>query len=303
MPWKSLLPMNRVLLRIFLVLAVVSASAPCAFAQFKEEAFKQSYNDDEGSSKDSVDVLFSFPEYWQGITHKGETRIGTLFAGSCLLLGGEQIYNKDYWKLPLVYGSVLGGAGAGLYFNSHGKQDIAKYCFIGAGVAYWATHLDGITCYKPAPYPYAGKATLYSLLLPGLGQAYNREFWKIPIYVGGLAAAVHFYDINNLNYQRFRNIYIKSTNPDVPYDGPISSETALYYRNIYRTYRDYSVVAIALVYLIQVIDANVFAYMHDFEVVDDLVLDFTPTIITPECSFASCGFQQPAIGMQLGLRF
>ena len=295
--------MSRKALISILVLAVAAAVlSPGASAQFKSNAFSQSYNDDDPAQKDTTDHLFDFKEFFGGLNHTREdARAGTMFAGSCVLVGGQQIHNRQYWKLPIVYGTTLGALGAGIYFNATDKADVAKWCFIGAGAAYWGTLMDGIINYKPAPYPHPGKATIYSILLPGLGQAYNGEYWKIPLYVGGLAAAVHFYDVNNTNFQRFRNIYIEST--EEGYSGPISSETAIYYRNTYRTYRDYSIVAIALVYLIQVIDANVFAYMHDFEVTDDIALDVSPTVITPGLQFASSVPQSAALGFRLGLSF
>ncbi len=274
----------------------------CAFAQFKSEAFTQSYNDDVAGQKDSTDVLFSFKEYFGGLAHKNELKIGTLAAGSALFLGGEQIYNRQYWKLPIVYGAVFTPLGFGIYNSVKGNTDVATYCYIGAGVAYWAMHMDGVISYKADKYPLPGKATLYSLLLPGLGQAYNGEFWKIPIYIGGLGAAYYFYDTNRINYERYRRIYKEATDTEVVYTGPITAEQALYYRNVYRRYRDYSILAMGLVYLLQVIDANVFSYMHDFEIVDDLALSVSPTIIAPDTQLA-LNPQQPAVGMSIGLRF
>lgn len=282
------------------------ASLPVARAQFKSEAFSQSYNNDTAKS-DSVDTMFSFKEYFGGLAHKNEIKIGTSFAGACVFVGGQQIYNKQYWKLPIVYSTILGAAGTGVYFNMTGKQDIAKYCFIGAGVAYWATLLDGVVSYKPDDWPLPGKATLYSLLVPGLGQIYNHEIWKLPIYLGGLVASVHFYDVNQTNYERFRRIYIEATDTEVAYTGPISAETAKYYRDIYRRYRDYSVLAIGLIYLIQVIDANVFSYMHDFEITDDLSLNLAPALIMPESQYAyntpAFAGGRPALGVRFGFNF
>jgi hypothetical protein len=81
----------------------------------------------------------------------------------------------------------------------------------------------------------------------------------------------------------------------------ISGETALYYRDIYRRYRDYSVLAIAAFYLIQVIDANVFAYMQDFEVNEDIALHIRPSVITPDLQFASRPVN--AVGISLGFTF
>lgn len=288
--------MRRILAAIVLALLAVNASA-----QFKKDAFQQQYNDDKTSSKDSVDVLFSFKEYFGGLSHKNELKIGTLFAGSLVFVGGEQIYNKQYWKLPIVYSTILGSVGAGIYLNTQGNHDAAKYCFIGAGVAYWATHFDGVISYKTDKYPLPGKATLFSLLCPGLGQAYNGEFWKIPIYLGGMGVAYYFYDTNNINYQRYRRIYKEATNKETEYTGPITADQALYYRDVFRRYRDYSILALAAVYLLQVIDANVFSYMHDFEIVDDMALSITPTVLPPADQYALN--PSPTFGLSLGLRF
>lgn len=294
--------MKRLLSVLFVAVFALLAAIP-SNAQFRKDAFQQSYNNDKASPTDSVDVMFSFKEYFGALAHKNEMKIGTSFAGSFVFLGGQQIYNKDYWKLPLVYGTTLGSLGAGIALNSKGNHEAAKYCFIGAGVAYWGTLLDGALSYEPSPYPYPGKATIMSILCPGLGQAYNHEFWKIPVYVGGLAAAFHFYNTNNIQFQRFRRIYIEATDTEVPYKGPISAEQALYYRNIYRSYKDYSLVAIALVYLIQVIDANVFAYMHDFEVENDMAMKISPALIVPDNQFAFSTSQMPAIGLRCGFNF
>lgn len=274
-----------------------------ASAQFKSEAFTQSYNDDVANQKDSTDVLFSFKEYFGGLAHKNEMQIGTMAAGSAVFIGGEQIYNKQYWKLPLVYGSIFAPLGIGIYNSVQGNTDVAKYWYIGAGAAYWAMHMDGVINYKSDKYPLPGRATIFSILCPGLGQAYNGEFWKIPIYIGGLGVSYYFYDMNSRNYERYRRIYKEATNTDteVKYNGPITAEQALYYRNVFRRYRDYSILAIGLVYLLQIIDANVFSYMHDFEIVDDLALSVSPTVIAPDMQLALN--PQPAVGMSVGFRF
>ena len=290
--------MKRLLAVILLMLSTL-----CAHAQFKSEAFQQSYNDDKSNPSDSTDVLFSFKEYFAGLSHKQEITVGTLALGSSVIIGGEQIYNRQYWKLPIVYTTIFGSLGAGIYFNTKGEHDIAKYCFIGSGLAYWATHMDGVVSYKTDKYPLPGKATMYSLLLPGLGQAYNGEYWKIPIYLGGLGTAYYFYNSNSINYERYRRIYKEASGSNAEtYTGPISAETALYYRNVFRRYRDYSILAMALVYVLQIIDANVFSYMHDFEIVDDMAsVSVNPTVMAPEMSLAMA--PSPAVGLSVGIRF
>lgn len=285
----------------FAVVLIALLIASIASAQFRSDAFQQQYTDDSASSKDSTDVLFSFKDYFAGLQHKKEIMIGTLAAGSALIIGGEQIYNRQTWKLPIVYTGIFGSLGAGIYLSSVGNKDAAKYCFIGAGVAYWATHLDGVLSYKSDVYPLPGRATLLSLLCPGAGQAYNGEFWKIPIYLGGIGAAYYFYDTNNINYQRYRRIYKEATNKEVAYSGPITSDQALYYRDVFRRYRDYSILAIAAVYLLQVIDANVFSYMHDFEIADDMAMTVHPAVIAPDTQLAFN--PSPAFGVSVGFRF
>ena len=194
-------------------LAIIAALLVAAFdslecrAQFKEAAFNQQYNSDTTSTgqKDSVDVMFSFREYFGALGHKNTMKIGTMFAGSTIFIGGNQIYNRQYWKLPIVYTAIGGSLGAGIYLNTHGNHDAAKWCFVGAGVAYWATLMDGVINYKPSDYPHAGKATLYSLLVPGLGQIYNREYWKVPIYLGLMGFGIHYYFDCAQNFERFRS--------------------------------------------------------------------------------------------------
>ena len=279
-----------------------------ANAQFKEDAFTQSYADpNDTTARDTTDRIFSIKDYAMGLSHKKSVKLGTMFMGSTVLVGGMQIYNKDYWKLPIVYGGIGAGVGLGIYYNSLYKADVtanAKYktystiAFAGAALTYWGSLMDGAVCYKSGMYPYPPRSTVYSLLFPGLGQIYNGEYWKLPIYWGGLAAGFYFYSNNRRNYERYRTIYNAATSDDETVaKPPYSAETAKYYRDAYRRLRDYSILAIAGVYLLQVIDANVFAFMQDFEVSDDISMKITPTVITPDYAY------KPAMGFSVGLTF
>lgn len=328
---------------IIVIIICLAGFSISANAQFKEEAFTQSYNpkDSLSSPKDTADKMFSFKELFGGVAHKQDLRVGTMFAGSVFLPGLSQIYNRDYWKLPIIYGGIGAFAGfggyylhkynvskkryneillslpEGMYSNvnitpgiDYRSKRIGTGLMIGAGLMYWGALMDGIVCYKSDVSPHPGKATLYSLLLPGLGQAYNGEYWKIPIYYGGLIVSVHCLYTNNINYKRFKRIHNEATSPNSEYTGSISGETAKWYRDVYRRYRDYSIVATALVYLLQVIDANVFAYMHDFEITDDISMKLEPAVIAPYNSYAmnipTIGSSSPtesAVGLRLGIRF
>lgn len=288
-------------------------------AQFKEEAFQQTYNErgDSTARTDTVDKLFSFKEWGRGLAHKQKIKIGTMFTGSVFAPGTAQIYNKDYWKLPVIYGGIGALAGTGGYYlhryNKTGNtsdKTTGTWLLAGAGLVYWGSMMDGIVCYQSDTEPLPGRATLYSALLPGLGQIYNGELFKVPIYWGGLLVSTHLLMNYNTNYKRFKRIHNEatSTDPEISGNVPISGETAKWYRDVYRRYRDYSIVATALVYLLQVIDANVFAYMHDFEVTDDISMNIEPTVISPYNEYAmltapAMGPTGNAVGMRLGIRF
>ena len=289
-----------------LLLVSLRAGAQARDDQFKSDPFSQTYADTTDKSPADSSQLFSFKEYFGGLAHKRTASLKTLTMGSAVFLGGTQIYNRDYWKLPIVYGGIGAGIGLGIYYNNQFKQTqneafkkYSTYAFLGAGITYWASLLDGAASFERGRYPNPAKSTVYSILLPGLGQIYNGEYWKIPLYWGLLAGGVYFYTTNNRNYQRFRWIYQQGTSEDPTVEAPpIPAETALYYRDAYRRLRDYSILFTAIFYVVQIIDANVFAYMQDFEVNDDITLKVSPTLIDTQ-QYAS----QPAMGMGISLRF
>ena len=273
--------------------------------QFKRDAFSQNYADTLTADADSS-KLFSFKEYFGGLSHKRKASIQNLTIGSSVLVGGYQIYNKDYWKLPIIYGGIGAGVGLGIHFNNQFQatgdtrfQTYSTIAYAGAALTYWGSLMDGVVSYKDDDrHPSPAKATVYSLLLPGLGQVYNGEAWKVPLYWGLIAGGVYFWSDNNVQYQRWKWTHNMATSTEEGIEKPPhSAEAAKHYRDLYRRYRDYSILATALFYLIQVIDANVFAYMTDFEVSDDLSFHLEPTV--QDVQYAST----PALGMTIGLRF
>ena len=338
---------RRVVRYIFATILFLAGFAVESNAQFKEKAFQQTYNENSDSTAvaDTADKLFSFKEWGRGIAHKQELQIGTMFAGSLFAPGTAQIYNRDYWKLPIIYGGIGALAGTGGYYLSRYSKSKKAYSayeadklafetefgtqypneapvidtrakttgtwlLAGAGLIYWGSLMDGVACFTSDREPLPGRATLYSALLPGLGQIYNGELFKVPIYWGGLLVSTHLLMNYNANYKRFKRIHNEatSTDPEVSGNVPINGETAKWYRDVYRRYRDYSIVATALVYLLQIIDANVFAYMHDFEVTDDITMNVEPALISPYNEYAMLTPQtvnplHNAVGMRVGIRF
>ena len=290
------------------LLAALPLSAQYRDDQFKRDAFTQTYADTTEKSKTDTSQLFSFKEYFGGLAHKRTSSLKNLTIGSAVLVGGTQIYNKQYWKLPIIYGGIGAGIYGGIHFNQlYQKTGEDRYklyrtlSIAGAGLFYWGSLMDGVVCYdNGGKKPDSAKSTLYSLLLPGLGQLYNGEFWKVPIYWGLMAGSLHFVVDNNTQYLRWKNAYNKATSDDPDVEKPPqSAENCKYYRDAYRRMRDYSILAVAVSYLLQVIDANVFAYMQDFEVNDEISMKVSPSVI-PMGDYA---LTPPAVGMSIGLRF
>lgn len=298
----------RILAFVFLACALLfSAGHPCR-AQFRENGFSQQYNADTTSVRDTANKVINFKEIFGGLSHKRSMRIGTMFGTSVVIPGAAQIYNQEYWKLPIFYGGIAAGLTTGTVMHirygktgNPGDKLASTLGWVGAGVFYYASLFDGVACYKADKKKIPGRATVYSILCPGLGQAYNGEYWKIPIYVGGMAVAGSFYASNSVNYVRYRDIYREVSEPGYHGDSPVNATQAKYYRDMYRRYRDYSLVAMIAVYLLQIIDANVFCYMNDFEVTKDISMKVTPSVTMPEGN--AYAMQQPAIGATFGVKF
>lgn len=124
-------------------------------------------------------------------------------------------------------------------------------------------------------------ATRRSAIIPGWGQAYNRQYWKIPIVYGALAVPASLFIYNNTWYQRTKEGYDILVNggdtlkiyPDLQ---GLDAATLQYYRNSFRKNRDYSVLFFLLVWGLNVVDATVFAHLKNFDVSDDLSLSVQP---------------------------
>ncbi len=143
------------------------------------------------------------------------------------------------------------------------------------------------------------KATMYSAILPGLGQAYNKKYWKIPLIYIGFGTIGYFINWNNENYQLFRVGYqhltdgnpetqdylkieaVRRINYDV--DNPTdfnNLKNALSRRqDYYRRNRDLLIISFVGFYGLNIIDASVDAHLFDFDIGDDLTMNWQPSMI------------------------
>lgn len=130
-------------------------------------------------------------------------------------------------------------------------------------------------------------ATLRSALIPGWGQAYNREYWKIPIVYGIIGVPVGFYFYNNSWYHKIKKAYELKVTLDSARFGEIdpklkdlSANSLRVYRNSFRKDRDYAILYSLLAWGLNVVDATVFGHLKDFDVSSDLSLQVKPSIHT-----------------------
>ncbi len=142
------------------------------------------------------------------------------------------------------------------------------------------------------------KATIYSAILPGLGQAYNKKYWKIPIVYLGFGALAYFIDWNNDSYQLYKSGYLDLTDDDETttsymkiegidrFDLTNSTELAqvkdalIKSQDYYRRNRDFLIISTAAFYALNIIDASVDAHFYNLDLTDDLTFNWQPSIHT-----------------------
>src|SRR4051794_20075087 len=152
------------------------------------------------------------------------------------------------------------------------------------------------------------KATFRSAVIPGWGQAYNREYWKIPIVYGALAIPASLYIYNNNYYQMTKFAYnaVYAATLQTPKDNsqllridprvmdknlqPLDINSYQQYRNSFKRNKDFSLLWFFIVWGLNVADATVFGHLKDFDVSDNLSMQMQvqPTYI-PETKRSNIG--------------
>jgi hypothetical protein len=152
------------------------------------------------------------------------------------------------------------------------------------------------------------KATIYSAILPGLGQVYNKKYWKVPLIYIGFGTIGYFINWNNENYQLFRTGYrhLTDDNPETQDYLKIEAvrrnnynlENQTEFNNLktalskqqdyYRRNRDLLIISIVGFYGLNIIDASVDAHLFDFDISDDLTLKWEPSMMNFDNNFVYC---------------
>jgi len=171
--------------------------------------------------------------------------------------------------------------------------------------------LGQVRVFNPDPQ----RALWLSALCPGLGQIYNRRYWKLPIVVGAFVGLTYGATWNNRMYKDYSRGYrdVMDNDPDthsyMDFFPPTVQESDLdrawlqrimkSKRDYYRRYREICVIAMVGVYLINIVDAYVDASLAHFDISPDLTLDVSPTAIDN----AAIGSRMPSLGLQCAFSF
>lgn len=220
------------------------------------------------------------------------------------------------WKVILL--AVLMSA-TGAYVSA---QEVAKQNTVVAGEVTKDTLETGIavtdtvitvTPRKDERVHSPKKATIYSAVFPGLGQIYNRKYWKVPLVYIGFASLIYSIDWNNDYYVQYRQAYIDISDDDPTsnsfkdldiegswnFDDPSQLEqfkTRLENaKEQTRRYRDLCIIGTAAFYAINIIDASVDAHFFNFDISDDLTINWMPQPMY--------AMDQPLMGIHFAIKF
>lgn len=149
--------------------------------------------------------------------------------------------------------------------------------------------IDGTTKKREVNPLAPSKAAFYSAILPGLGQAYNKRYWKVPIVWGALGVGIYAYTFNNNEYNRFRDAFKRrragftddefydiNNSGIVPGSPDITDEALQNAQERAQTDRDLALAITIGLYVLNIVDANVDAHLKQFNVDEDLAIDIKP---------------------------
>jgi hypothetical protein len=135
------------------------------------------------------------------------------------------------------------------------------------------------------------RATLYSAILPGAGQVYNKKYWKVPIVYAALGIPAYYFFYNKSWYNKCQyalTVTINGSPPDSvaavapplqPFVAAGDVNGIITYRDEFRKDQDYSVLFFLLFYALNIVDATVDAHLKDFNVTSDLSFQIKPMIM------------------------
>ena len=255
------------------------------------------------------------------------------------LPGFGQIYNKQYWKLGVLYPVVGASVGMFVYENKQYKPLKAEYdqylidngymrtaeldklqtkmirhntmrqIYAGVAIASYLYFIgDAAVNYSTNEVSQVKKATTLSTIFPGAGQVYNKSYWRVPIVIGGMASTIYNIDWNNRGYQRFKTAYALRVdydkNPD-KYPGGAADEfhgaySATFLKNLKDSYRRNRDLCIILTAGVYLL--NILDAHVDAHLQDYDISDDLSMNLEPYFDYTTVG-SQPVYGVNMSLKF
>lgn len=146
------------------------------------------------------------------------------------------------------------------------------------------------------------KAAIMSTILPGLGQIYNKKYWKVPVIYAGFVGLGIYFNYNQTRYVKYRDAYKYRVDGDSTtvdnYVGIYSDNALNDLQSNYHRYRDISLIGIGLLYIVNIIDASVDAHLFTFDVSDNLSMNIHPQLIY----MTSCNRYQTSLSINLNFK-
>jgi hypothetical protein len=130
------------------------------------------------------------------------------------------------------------------------------------------------------------KAAMYSAVLPGMGQIYNKKYWKLPLVYAGLGGFGYAAFWNSRQYNYYFDTYKYMVDNDLlEYEGATLDEVE-WYKDSFLRYKNLMIFVTIGFYVLQIVDANVDAHLMDYDISDDISLTVDPVILEPAFSSA-----------------
>ncbi len=180
----------------------------------------------------------------------------------------------------------------------HATDNIIRNFVIGAGIFLMLSFPDKADAQYALDYRYPdsvflsahspNKATFYSAILPGLGQVYNQKYWKVPIIYAGFGSLIYYTNYNNFVYNKYKyayNIQLRIDNGEIglEHDYPgASADNLKRAKDTWRRYRDLAIISIGVLYVLQILDADVDANLFDYDISEDLSMKIEPVLLPNE---------------------
>ena len=137
-----------------------------------------------------------------------------------------------------------------------------------------AVLISNTICAQNETHDIIQKSTFMSTICPGLGQAYNKKYWKIPVIYSALGGALYYYVNNNSKYDQYQSSYMAEidSNPNTINDSGYSAANLITLQDAYRNQRDLAGLMFVLIYCLNIIDASVDAHLTYYNLNDNLSL-------------------------------